>query len=565
MEYPARVKRTAWLLPPVLLALLAWLPGLNWGLPTRQADATLFGGRPPWSGAELLALLPADDPTASRGADVDATPLAPATQPVLLNGTDSQRAAIVRRYRLQSRQPDEFINFKSIADMARRGDFDPRLYQYGGLWLYPLAATLKVASLAALIDLRGDMAFYLDHPDTFGRFYVVARLVSVAWGLVGVVSVCWVARRLTDNRLLGALAGMGFALLPIVVNAAHEAKPHLAGTALMLLSVIPATRFVERGRWHDAILAGLTAGAAAAMVVSAVLGLAVLPAMALLRRDTARRRSIALLLSLACAAVLFGAANPFVLYNALARPELLSSNLGNSTAMYAVGFAGLARALHLLAMGGTVVLLVVAVVGLVAMAIRPLPRGRGSSSSGNATILLLAGPTLLVLTQFVLLAGGKPAEYVRFALLPLATSVIVAVVGVDRLVVNPRWSACLSSLLVGFITVLGSMETARFVRSSSSGEDASLGATLSNPGSVMALAYEPAPWSCPPVDLFRTELWLVPRGRDWLARAGQGTTQLGPANLASQFGVRDPRETFNWAANQWFVRSTTTPGLNSGR
>ena len=43
-------------------------------------------------------------------------------------------------------------------------------------------------------DLRADLAFYLDHPDAFARFYVAARLYTVAWALVGVWAVffcCW--------------------------------------------------------------------------------------------------------------------------------------------------------------------------------------------------------------------------------------------------------------------------------------------------------------------------------------------------------------------------------------
>jgi hypothetical protein len=545
--------------------MTVWLPGIDWGLPTRQTDAALFGDRVPWSGVELLALLPAEDVAGSRGADVDATPIAPNARPVLLNGTDADRAVIVRRYRLQSKQPDEFINFRAIAEMARRGDFDPRLYQYGGLWLYPLAGTLKAASIIGLIELRGDMAFYLDHPEAFGRFYVVARLMSVAWGLLGVLAVCWIVRRATDDPLLGTLAGIGFAALPIVVNAAHEAKPHLAGTALMLLSVIPATRFVERGRWRDAMLAGLTSGAAASMVVSAVLGLAVLPAMAALRGESTRRRSLAMLLSSACAAIVYTTTNPFVLYNALARPELLTSNLGNSAAMYSIGLAGLTRAITLLAMGGTVVLLVMASFGLVAMTIRPLTRGQASSSTARAAILLLAAPAVLVLAQFILLASGKPAEYVRFALLPLSAMVIVAVVGIHRVVRSEAWSHRVTALLVGCIVVLGGLQTVGFVMEQASGRDVDLASLRQRSGATVALAYEPAPWSCPPIDLFRHSLVLLSERRfpDDLETRGFDLA-IAPANLASQVGMSPTEESFNWSVNRWLIRGSGTSRIRDG-
>lgn len=581
------MKESRWLLIPMLVAMAAWLPGIDWGLPTRQTDAALFGQRAPWTGAELLSLLPAEDPEASRGADVDATPIASSARPVLLNGSDPDRAVIVRRYRLQSRQPDEFINFKAIADMARRGDFDPRLYQYGGLWLYPLAAALKAASIVGLIQLRPDMAFYLDHPDAFGRFYVTARLFSVAWGLLGVFAVCWIVRGLTDRRLLAALAGIGFAMLPIVVNAAHEAKPHLAGTALMLLSVVPATRFVERGYWRDAVLAGLTCGAAAAMVVSAVLGLIILPVMAMLRRDEARRRLLALLLSLACASTLYAATNPFVLYNLAARPELLGSNLGNSTAMYSIGFAGLGRAITLLDAGGTIVLLVMAVVGLIGLSFRPRGRACRSSSddtadslvrsatdgghptarnaSDHAVFLLLSAPSLLVLAQFILLAHGKPTEYARFALLPLSWMLVVSVIGLHRVLPQDAWSHLLSALLVGYIAVLGGLQTAEFVRERTSSPPDDVAPLSKQAAATVALAYEPAPWSCPPVDLFRHAIMLLPdRQLPDDPRSAGFDLAIAPGNLASQVGATRRLESFNWASNRWIIRGWTTSRPGNG-
>ena len=68
----------------------------------------------------------------------------------MLNETDSQRAEIVRRYRLYSYQPDEMITFNALRQMKPgAGQLDPKLYQYGGLWVYPVGAMLKVEGFAA--------------------------------------------------------------------------------------------------------------------------------------------------------------------------------------------------------------------------------------------------------------------------------------------------------------------------------------------------------------------------------------------------------------------------------
>src|SRR4051812_138981 len=97
----------------LVAASAAFLPGCNWGLPSRAADSYLFGDRAPWSGAQINALAPSDAGT--LGADVDANPIADRSRVVVLNQTDAQRAEIIRRYRLFSSQPDEMITFKSLS------------------------------------------------------------------------------------------------------------------------------------------------------------------------------------------------------------------------------------------------------------------------------------------------------------------------------------------------------------------------------------------------------------------------------------------------------------------
>src|SRR5690606_3933047 len=108
-------------------------------------------------------------------------------------------------------------------------------------------AMLQLASMVGAIELTPDLAYYLDHPEAFGRFYVVARLYTVLWGLVGVWAVYWITRRLAGSIAMAGLGTAGFILLPSVVNMVHEAKPHLPGAVLMLLASMAAAKFVETG------------------------------------------------------------------------------------------------------------------------------------------------------------------------------------------------------------------------------------------------------------------------------------------------------------------------------
>lgn len=220
-----------------LLYVTQALIGLSWGLPSRDVDRFLFSGKTPPTGVELLTAAGAAWGQKSVGADVDLNPLE-ADGPVLtpLNDTEAKRAAIAIRYRLYTYQPDEMIVMRAIGSMRPESwGFDPKLYQYGGLFLYPVAALLKAGSMAGLIDLRADVAHYLDHPEAFGRFYLVSRGYAAAWGLIGLGVVVSLARRLHSNAAAW-VAAVFYPFMPVIICMSHEGKPHLPGAVLMLLA-----------------------------------------------------------------------------------------------------------------------------------------------------------------------------------------------------------------------------------------------------------------------------------------------------------------------------------------
>ncbi|MBV8781435.1 MAG: glycosyltransferase family 39 protein, partial [Phycisphaerae bacterium] len=256
--------------------------GLTWGLPSRTADVYLFGQRRPWSGAELMKLAPNWDTDASRGADVAAHPPLDRSDTITVNADDAQRAAIVRRFRLYSDQPDEMITLRALAQIKPgQHQFDPQLYQYGGLWIYPIGTLIKIASMVKLAIVTPDVTFYLDHPEAFARFYIIMRLYSLIWGLISVIVIYLLTDRLTDSIIAAVTAGLAFIFCPTVINAAHEAKPHLAGAALGLVTLFAACRAIRSGRLTWAIWAGVASGAATSMILSGGLTIFILLAMAI--------------------------------------------------------------------------------------------------------------------------------------------------------------------------------------------------------------------------------------------------------------------------------------------
>jgi hypothetical protein len=489
----------------LLFSAAVFLCGITWGLPTRAVDPYLFGSHEVWSGQTIADLAGGRAANAALGADVDINPIAQRTSPIVLNQTDRQRAEIVRRYRLYTAQPDEMITMMALASMSpARRDFDPKLYQYGGMWIYPVGALIKVFA-----SPRVDQVYYLDHPEEFARFYIVARLYVVAFAIAGAWAVFWIARRISGDLIVASAATLCYALMPVVVNMAHEAKPHLPGAVLILLTIIAATKYVETGlkRWW--VLAGALCGAAAGMVLSAMLGLLILPVMALVRKDTWGQRIVVAVAASVIALDVYAISNPYVLKHLLGDRTVLLSNLQNSRAMYQAPASarGMLNAVRLIIEGTSPV---VGFAGAVTALL--LIRRR------NAIGCILGGVSAVVLIQFFALATDKPGEYARFALLPDIAMAIAAAIGVAKLSKRAVLRVPLLAILVISTGFFGAAYVWHFIRDAQPMSSRLIAAKrLSEKASEGArrleISAEPAPYSMPPVDLFTWQITLLPRGQ----------------------------------------------------
>jgi hypothetical protein len=460
---------------------------------------------------------------------------------------DVSRARILRRYRLYSNQPDEMISFRALAKMHPGNfQFDPKLYQYGGLWIYPLGAIVKAASMVGYVTVTDDPTYYLDSPEVFGRFYVLGRAYSAMWGLVAVWAVFAIVRRVGGGLLLPALAAICFTCMPVVVDLAHEAKPHLAGAALILLAVLAAGRYVETGRWKWILWTAVACGASAGMVLWGIAALAVLPAMSVMRRDRGARVAAVWILGPIISAAIYFAANPYVAVHLAGDRAVLHSNFANTSAMYPAGGSGsgIAHAAVLIAAGMSWPL---AIIGALSAAVLAVRRGE----SGRRIGWLLAPPAAIVLIDFALFAGNKPGEYARFAVFADTALMLAAFFAMARFDGPSSLRAVAGMILVVVAAVHGAAYEVGFLRDSSSDDsraqaaaeiDGRLSAASQNP--VLYVQSEPAPYCLPPVNLFRWRIILLPRD-------GQITSSLSPGILVKpqdSIVVFDPTATpISWA------------------
>lgn len=578
----------AWL-GSLLFAAVAFALGINWGLPTRAYDPYLFGDRPPWTGQEILQLAGDRPAGGGLGADVDRDPIpaggVPAAAPVELNRDDARRAEIVRRYRLYSAQPDEMITFMSLAGMRpAQWELDPKLYQYGGLWIYPVGGLLRAGAALGAVNVRSDPAYYLDQPEQFGRFYVVARAYAAAWGLVGAAAVFWLVRWMTRSAVVTFLTTAIYALLPAVVNMAHEAKPHLPAAALMLWACVAATKYAtgSRGAWW--IAAAALCGAAVAMILSAWPIVFVVPVMLLLRGDLRwGQRAVIALASGVIALDVYFACNPYVLKHLLtwdAAENPLRSNLANSAAMYRarLSAAGLRDAGRLLGYAATPLVAVVGIIGAAAMlrwTAKPLP-GVDEAAVRRVSLIVLT-PTMVILLQFALVAAGKPGEHARFALFPAVALLVFAAAGAWRLGRGTWLAGVVLGLIVVRVGLGGAGYVWHFINDATRPTRLIAADRLRQilpPGGTLAISAEPAPYACPPVNLFDHRLLLLPRsgpaGRAveadvWLFPVDDPSPLLAAPAEGNQVWIR-PRllpTPISWAGKSWLVRTPTGPAAGA--
>ncbi len=546
--------------------------GINWGLPSHAIDPLIFGvgGKAKTdvmaayqlTGAGIERLAGDLDESGNVAADVALHPIRDRSAAVTLlenrrDGSDAgrdavSRARILRRYRLYSYQPDEMITFRALAMMhPGAGDFDPKLYQYGGLWVYPVGVILKLASFVGLVTVNGDRAYYLDYPEAFGRFYIVARAYSAAWGIVGMLAVFALVRRAAGGILLPAMAGVCFLCLPVVVDLGHEAKPHLAGTAILLLALVAAGKYVETGRWKWIVWTAIACGAAAGMVLSGVVGLLILPLMSLRRRDDARRFAGICFAALVIPAAVYFATNPYVAVHLLGNRALLESNFGNTGAMYVRGPIGesLVNAARLVAIGTSWPVAIIGVASVIAMVIA----GRGKGGIG-----WVMGPVaVVVLVQCVTYAWNKPGEYARFALFADVALMLAAFFAIGRFVRNTAGRVVLAFLLVGCACTYSFAYERGFLRDSLPDDSRvragkEIGGRASDRGEAgnLYIVSEPAPYCLPPVNLFGWHIVLLPRGEEWPA-GGEGGILVRVENTVEVF---DPSVSpISWADQRFEV------------
>lgn len=239
-----------------------------------------------------------------------------------------------RSYYLRSGHEDEPNLLRAVARLKPTlAGLNPRIYFYGGGYMYALAAWTAVGAALTPARLVRGIEWYMEDPARMAWLYRLGRAFS-AFAYLAVAWLLWS----TGRRFFGEDAGLAAAALwaagPGFVVQAHYIKPHLMGAFFTLAAYRLSAEALERGpRWG--VAAGAAAGLAGASV-NHLVSAAVFPALAALMRARSGRpwRGEAAWLAASAAAC--------VATFLLCTPYLLTEFATTAAAMRVVGgFAGL--------------------------------------------------------------------------------------------------------------------------------------------------------------------------------------------------------------------------------
>jgi hypothetical protein len=338
---------------------------------------------------------------------------------------------------------------------------------------------------------------------------------------------------------------------------------------LQLLAILSAVHFVETKRERFFWISAALCGAALGMVLSALWVFLILP-VAWLQVDRPGRAIVKAVLGGLVGGGVYCLTNPYVPINLIRQPNLVVSNLGNSSAMYHVSdvLNGAVNSIRLIAEGTTTPLAIVGLAGLFLIIKTGGRRSRRAEHSdeerwarqerrppGTAPILLAAG--VPVVLQMILLGAGKPPEYARFGLLVdvlLAIAAIIVVLEWTRYTLARLACAC----LLGWTFLAGVQYLDAFLkdcRPNDSRYQAAATIAIQSPHRI-GLPREPAPYNVPPVDLFQTRLFLLPKDDvqhpdDFTDMIVYPVESLRPWSLW--------QTPMSWASTTFEIRQTTAP------
>ena len=221
----------------------------------------------------------------------------------------------VRSFYLRTGHDDEQTFLLLFGKMRPKSlDFRPRMYLYGGGYLYPLGAWIGAWTLAGAGHLSHSLEEYLARPEGLAGLYLSGRLFSLAALILGVL----LTYRIGLELLPGAgafIAASVYALSPAAQTQAHFMKQHTLWPLWTMLAFFLCLRILRVGKTISYAAAGAAAGGAVGTFSLSVFTCLFIPAAAWIRlrrkEGDLKEESRGMVFAALAAAAVFFLVNPY--------------------------------------------------------------------------------------------------------------------------------------------------------------------------------------------------------------------------------------------------------------
>ena len=265
------MKFNFWAVLLVVLSLFLNIWGINWGVPDDERISLVFGSREIISGISGIMKESRDDIRSqlesplqeqkyeekSIGLDMKGK-----TVHIPRSQLDGARSFLIRSYGGDEQRP-----LVSLSGMKPgKLDLNPRMYFYGGFYLYGLGAFLKMLSVFKLVTVQSNSAYYFINPSEMGKIFIAARAYSAIFASLAVY-LMYMIGALLFNRKTGLIAALFFCLTPGVVLWSHYLSPFAFTLFWLNLSLYFCAQIYKTGRFRYYILSGVFAGLASGALI----------------------------------------------------------------------------------------------------------------------------------------------------------------------------------------------------------------------------------------------------------------------------------------------------------
>ena len=126
-------------------------------------------------------------------------------------------ANFIRPFLLRTNHTDEQMTITALSGMKpRKLELNPKIFQYGGVYIYGMGAYFFTAGYLKILDISGDIKTYFRDPAKMGRIFTAGRAVNTVF-----FALCLAVIYLTGKKFHsdsgGIIASVLFLFCPGVV------------------------------------------------------------------------------------------------------------------------------------------------------------------------------------------------------------------------------------------------------------------------------------------------------------------------------------------------------------